>query len=127
MRKITSRCAVVVLVGAVACHRIDDDDLAGRYGFERDSVHVDLEINRDHTYKETATDGRESKKATGAWKYVDGPRDLSLLDVWVPVVPLGSERVQLRKDQLRTFHVDPCGGKLCLSFDDDNQLQFVGK
>jgi hypothetical protein len=128
MLKITSRCpVVVVLASAVACHRIDDDDLVGRYQFERDSVHVDLEINRDHTYTETATDGKEVMKATGPWKYVVGPRDLFLLNVWVPVIPLGSERVQLRKDELRGFHVDPCGGKVCLSFDDDNELQFVGK
>jgi len=127
MPKPISVCAVVsLLASALACHTISEDDLVRRYRFERDSVRVELKINRDHTYTETYTSDGKNSEVNGTWKYWDGPRNLTLDNIWLPVVPLGSERVQLHKENF-TFQVDPCGRTLCLGIDDDNELQLVGE
>lgn len=127
MPKRTLACAVfLLLANGLACHTINEDDLVGRYGFEKDSVRVELQIKRDHTFNETLTDGGRNSSVSGRWKYWDGPRNLDLDDVWIPFVPLGSEQVHLRKTNFAS-HVDPCAGTLCLGIDDDNELRFVKK
>ena len=119
--------AAVLLAISVACHRIEEDDLVGRFVFERGPVRLELQINRDHTYSETTIEAGITKNWNGTWRYWDGSRSLSLYDVWVPSVPSGSNETQLRKTAF-TFHVDPCDSKLCLGVsDNDPPLRFVGK
>ena len=117
---------LVVLASGLACHTIVEDDLIRQYGFERDSVRVELHINRDHTYTETFANGGKETQVNGSWQYTSGSQNLMVYNVWVPVVPLGSEHVKLEKTNFG-FVVDPCGHTLCLHIDDDNELQLVGK
>jgi hypothetical protein len=128
MLKLTTVCIAAVLLSiTLACHRIEDDDLVGRFVFERGPVPLELRIDRDHTYSETITADGITKKSNGTWRYWDGPRNLSLYDVWVPSVPLGSNQTQLRKTAF-SFHVDSCDRKLCLGVsDNDPPLRFVGE
>ena len=116
----------VLLANGMTCHTINEDDLVGKYRFEKDSVRVELQIKQDHTFTETLTDAGINSNVSGTWKYWDGPRNLNLHDVFVPFVPLGTKQVHLRKTNFGS-HVDPCGGTLCLGIDDDNELRFVKK
>lgn len=116
---------IAVLAFGMACRRIEDNDLTGRFVFERDSVRLELRLDPDHTYTETVTQARTQKQASGTWRYWDGPQNLSSLDVWVPFVQPGSDQIDLRQT-LFSFQVVPCGSKLCLGVsDNDPALRFV--
>jgi hypothetical protein len=110
---------------ATGCHRLDDDDLAGHFVFQRDSVKLEIQFNADHTFVETVTEAGVTRSATGAWTFESGSRTLNAFDVWVPSVPPGSERTTLARTAFG-FHVDPCGSKLCLGVsDNDPPLEFT--
>jgi hypothetical protein len=127
MQRLVTIFAIVALVATgVGCHRIEDDDLVGFFVLERDSMRIELRLNRDHTYTERVADAGGSREATGTWRYWDGPRNLSLNEVWVPFVPLGSKNTSLKRT-LFTFHVDRCGDRICLGVsDNDPPLRFIG-
>jgi hypothetical protein len=115
---------IAVLAFGLACRRIEDNDLTGRFVFERDSVRLELRLNPDHTYTETVTQARTQKQASGAWR-TGTVQNLSLVDVWVPFVQPGSDHIDLRQT-LFSFQVVPCGSKLCLGVsDNDPALPFV--
>jgi hypothetical protein len=109
----------------IGCRDTSDGDLVGRFMFQRDSVRLELRLNADHTFVETIIEAGASRTEVGTWSYLYGTRDLSLTDAWLPVVPLGSKRVQLKKT-LSSLNVERCGvTKVCLIVSDDDRLEFT--
>jgi hypothetical protein len=127
MRRLIAIISLAAFLTVVpSCRRIGDDDLVGGFTFEKDTLRLTLQLNRNHTFSEEVADVSGKHQSTGVWRYWDGPQNLSLDEVWVPFVPLGSQRIQLRRGQF-TFHVNRCGSKLCLGIsDNDPPLSFMG-
>jgi hypothetical protein len=123
-RAVVSVALFALFSTGIACRDITDDDLVGRFMFQRDSVRLDLRLNADHTFVETIVEAGVGRTESGTWSYLYGTRDLSLNDVWVPVVTPGSKRGQLKKTFF-SFNVEPCGIRtLCLVVSDNDQLEF---
>jgi hypothetical protein len=123
-RSVVSVALFALFSTGIGCRDIRDGDLVGRFMFQRDSVRLELRLNADHTFAETIIEAGVSRTKNGTWSYLYGTRDLSLIDAWVPVVPLGSKRVQLKK-ALSSLNVEKCGvTTVCLVVSDDDQLEF---
>src|ERR1700722_4390878 len=116
--------SVALFSTGIACRDITDDDLVGRFLFQRDSVRLELRLDADRTFVENVTDAGVNRIQTGSWKYSYGTSDLNLTDAWVPVLDPGSKRFQLKK-MVFSFNVEPCGIRsLCLVMSDQEQLEF---
>jgi hypothetical protein len=122
-RSVVSIVLFALFSTGIGCRDVTDDDLVGRFMFQRDSVRLELRLNADHTFVETIFEAGVSRTEIGTWKYLYGWRDLNLIDVWVPVIPLGSKRVKLEKKAF-SFNVEPCGITTCLIVSDDEELKF---
>jgi hypothetical protein len=126
-RSIEAVAIIAFLCAGMGCHRVEEDDLTGRFLFDRDSLRMELQLNADHTYHETVTQANTESKSNGTWDYQPHYNlgDLNLTNVWVPFVPLGSNTTQPKKTSF-SFGVEQCGSKLCLIVsDNDPPLRFV--
>jgi hypothetical protein len=125
MRRVLVLASLLALFSSgLACREITDEDLVGRFMFQRDFIRLELRLNSDHTFIETIADAGVVRTEAGTWKYSYGTRDLSFSDAWVPVIAPGSKRVQLRKT-LSSLNAEPCGIRtVCLVVGDDDQLEF---
>jgi hypothetical protein len=69
MRQSIVALTLFAFVGfANGCHRVDEDDLAGHFLFQRDSVKLEIQFNADHTFVETVTEAGVTRSVTGAWE-----------------------------------------------------------